>query len=564
LWQPWRQAPATDAVPMIAVLPFENLGAPEDEYFADGMTDELTSRLASISSLGVISRTSSMQYKNTTKSLRQIGKELGVGFVLEGTIRWDKSGDTNFVRILPQLIDVANDVHIWTDNYERPLTQIFDVQTDIANRIAQALDIALGGQEHRSLENRSIAKTEAYDYYLRGNEYYRRGTFHTGERDYYIAIDLYRQAIEIDPDFASAYAALALTHLSIYWSRLDRVEDRLMMAKEAVDRALDLDPELADAHLALAYYYYWGHRDYDRALSEAAIVLRNQPNNTEAYQITAFIKRRQGKWEEAIRNQERAIQLDPRDSNRFFANGFTHFLLRNYTQAEALYNTSLSLIPDAAHVYREKLFLYLAWKGDVKRARQVLEESTGKVNRARFALALARCDVLDRDYESALSRLSSPVIPPSEDSAKFYLAKADIYRLLNDSVASAACYDSVLVLSKANLANAVEAWPYLMTMAFAYAGLSDNEKAVRCAKTAVEQLPVTKDAIDGTGLLLKQANVYVMVGDYDQALDLIEYLLSHPSELSVPLLKIEPKWDPLRDHPRFQALIEKYEKEHAT
>jgi len=264
---------------MLAVLPFNNLGSADDEYFADGITDEITTSLARLPGLGVISRQSASTYKNSEKSLRQIGKELRVDYILEGTIRWDKSGDTSRVRISPQLVQVSNDINLWSNTFERALTQIFAVQADIATQIASALDIALLASERQALASKPTENLEAYTYYLRGNEYMNASYF---KKDYRIAVEMLNRAVELDPNFALAYARRSSAHTWLYWL-YERNEERLVQAWDAANLALRLNPDLPEAHLALAQYYYQGKRDYERALAEIEIVKKSRPNITEVY-----------------------------------------------------------------------------------------------------------------------------------------------------------------------------------------------------------------------------------------------------------------------------------------
>jgi serine/threonine-protein kinase len=246
---------------MLAVLQFVNLGRSEDEYFADGITEEITARLASLHGLGVISRTIAMQYKKSTKALKQIGDELGVDYVLEGTIRWERVVGGSRVRVTPQLIRVADDTHLWAHVYDAVLADIFHVQSSIAEQVGNALDVALGARERRALETQPTKSFDAYAYYLQGNEYLNRSY---AERDVRNAVTMYERAVRLDPRFALAHAKLAIAHNDLYWFYYDHIDQRLALTKQAADRALELDPELPEGQIALGLYYYHGYYDYDR------------------------------------------------------------------------------------------------------------------------------------------------------------------------------------------------------------------------------------------------------------------------------------------------------------
>ncbi|GAF85140.1 unnamed protein product, partial [marine sediment metagenome] len=287
--KPW-QAETVSNQPekiMLAVLPFENLGAEEDEYFADGVTDEITSRLAMVHSLGVISRTSAYAYKNSIKTLPEIAAELGVDFILEGTIRWDKTGDTDLVRITPQLIRVADDIHLWAGNFEKSITRIFDVQIDIASNIVDTLGVILLASERRSMEYRPTDDIDAYDLYLRGKEYWDRN------HDYEIAIPLLERAVEVDTNFAKAYSLLARLYGFVYFNLIDQTEQRLHQCEKAAKKAVRTSNGGFEGHIAMGYYYYYGKCDYNRALKKFEEVLRQQPSNSEVLTAIGFVQRRQ-------------------------------------------------------------------------------------------------------------------------------------------------------------------------------------------------------------------------------------------------------------------------------
>ena len=543
--------------PMLAVLPFENLGTPEQEYFAAGITDEITTHLAKVSGLGVISRTSVLQYKNTKKTVQQIGKELGAQYVLEGTILWDKSGVADRVRINPQLIRVKDGTHVWAETYDRVLEEIFALQSDIAEKVASALNVTLLQAEQRYIAAKPTDNLEAYEYYLRGNEYASRGG---GEKDVGISVEMYEKAVEIDPTFAMAYACLSTQHSFTYWSYYDRTDERLNKAKEAVDRALELSPGLSEAHWALGVYYYYGSRDYERALEQFAIGQRGQPNNTELSAAAGYVQRRQGKFEEAVTNLKKAADLDPRSYDRAEEVAFTYRFMRKYAEAEYYLDRAISLAPDWPVAYSDKAWLYLISEGDTRKARKVLQEATGKADVSRLVSDLVRLDVLDGDYQTALGQLPGigayVDVDGRNDAVSYLLIKARICGLLKRPKLELACYDSARIVLENKVQSRPNEAPFHSKLGVTYAGLGRKEEAIREGRRAVELLPVSKDAVDAPSYVQNLAQIYVMVGDYDSAIDQLEYLLSIPSNyISIPYLRIDPTWAPLRNHPRFQKLL---------
>ncbi|MBW2494220.1 MAG: protein kinase, partial [Deltaproteobacteria bacterium] len=389
LWW-WSQRDSTSPVeherPVVAVLPFENLGSPDEEYFAAGITDEITSRLALIDGLGVISNTSARVYAETDKSIPEVGRELGADYVLEGSIRWDKSRNPERVRISPRLIRVANDTNLWLENYERDVDQIFELQSAIASQIAEALDITLLGPVREAIEEKPTENMDAYQAYLQGRKQldapgFSRGSFELG-------VQMFERATSLDPRFALAWARLSSMHARMYHYGFDRSPSRLSAAKAAADRALDLDPRLAEGHLALGHYYYWGTREYDLALSELARARQIEPNNSEVWLATAYVKRRQGAMEEAIQLLERDRQLSPLDPNVAVALGETFGTLRRYAKAEEAFRRGIALAPDDPYPYTELSLLQLRWNGDPDAARIPLAEmptvDNGESRRVRY------------------------------------------------------------------------------------------------------------------------------------------------------------------------------------
>jgi len=551
--------PVGGGPPRIVVLPFENLGSPDDEYFADGITEEIISRLSAVSGLQVISRTSTMQYKEHRPPLRQIGDELDVGYVLEGTIRWDRAGEGHGrVRITPQLIRVADDTHLWSERYDRVLEDIFTVQSDIAERVITQLEATILEKERRALEARPTENMEAYQAYLLGVQYISK---YTAETHGDLAVGLLERAVELDPDFALAHAALCAVHSEIYHARMDYTPERLQQAKASAERALALQPGLPEGHLALGWYYYWGYRDYQQALEEFTIAAEGLPNNEIVLNGLAGVYRRQGRWDEALQTYERLMRLAPQNARVVASIGYTYALLRQYERAEKFLRRAIVIFPDLADGYFDLAAAFLMWDGSTERARPVLE-SAPDLNSAGIHFYLISIDLLDRRPDSALARLAEARIDVIDIQFAYQPVELLECMCLSEmgqgEAAKRACESAIVRLEEE-----IEFRPHdhrlHSAIGHAYALLGQRGKAVRAGELATELMPISLDALDGSDQAIELAKIYTQVGETDKALDLIDELLSIPCELSVGLLRLDPAWDPLRDHPRFQALLEKYE-----
>jgi non-specific serine/threonine protein kinase len=543
----------------LVVLPFENLGSADDEYFAAGITEAITARLATIHGLAVISRQSAMQYKKREKSAQQIADELRVDYILEGTVQRERPSDpTSRVRVLPQLIKASNDTHVWAQPYDNDMSEVFRVQSDLAERVAQALNITLVERERRALQSKPTENMEAYDYFLRGNEYRHRGN---RENDYKIAIQMYERAVELDPKFALAYAQLSRTHAEMYWYVYDHTLERLEMAKKAVDRALQLEPDLPEAHLALGHYYYHGHLDYDRALEEFAIARKNLPNDSDLLSYIGYVQRRQGKFEEALANIKRASELDPLSNFLARILGETFMLMRNYPEALRCFDRAISLAPDLPEPYSYKASLYLHREGSTEKARAVVEEALkniGSPEESGIVNLLITLDVYEGNYQKALDRLSlkSEDVNTQWDFVPKAMRYARIYGYMNEDELAKKYYDESRNILEAKIQQQPDDARFHSALGIAYAGLGRREDAIREGKIGVNLLPISKEAYRGYSRASDLARIYVMVGEFDLAIDQIEFLLSIPGGLSVPLLRLEPVWAPLREHPRFKKLLE--------
>jgi serine/threonine-protein kinase len=552
--------PASEEIRLV-VLPFENLGSAEDEYFAAGITDAITARLASIHGLAVLSRQSAMQYKKRGKSAQQIANELRVDYILEGTVQRERPSDAaSRVRIIPQLVNASNDTHVWAQAYDNDMSEVFQVQSDLAERVAEALNITLVEREQRALRSRPTENMKAYDYYLRGNQYYNRSYL---ESDLKIAISMYEKAVELDPKFALAFAQLSRCHANMYWFYYDHTPARLEMAKKAVDRALQIDSGLPEAHLALGRYYYHGHMDYERALEQSAIVRKSQPNNSDLLSFIGYVQRRQGQFEEALANIKKASELDPLSNNVMFELGQTYRWMRDYPQAMRCFDRAISLAPDVPGPYQGKAELHLLWEGNKEEARMVLEQAAKTISSFTddidIVLTLVWLDIFDGKYQEALAQISSSKLE-AFSSQDVYFPKAElcaqIYGLMGNKQLEQDQYKSAASVLETGIQQEPNDARFHSALGIAYAGLARKQDAIREGKLAVELLPVNKDAMRSFYRAKDLAQIYVMVGEFDLAIDQLEFLLSIPGELSVPLLRIEPAWEPLRDHPRFRNLVE--------
>jgi serine/threonine protein kinase/tetratricopeptide (TPR) repeat protein len=543
----------------LVVLPFENLGPSEDEYFAAGITDAITARLASIHGLGVISRQSAMQYKKREKSAQQIANELRVDYILEGAVQRERPSDPNSrVRIIPLLINASNDTHVWAQAYDNDMREVFQVQSDLAERVAQALDITLAERERQALRSRPTENMEAYDYFLRGNEYRHRGA---EENDFKIAIQMYERAVELDPKFALAYGQLTRTHAIMYWYYYDRTEERLAMAKKAVDRASQLAPDSPETHLALGSYYYHGQSDWDRALEEFAIARKNLPNDSDLLSYIGYVQRRQGKFEEALANIKKASELDPLSNHLTLELGGTFMVMRNYPEAMRCFNRAISLAPDVARPYGYKASLYLLREGSTKKARAVVEEALKTITspeESSIVNSLINFDVYEGDYQKALNRLSlkSEDINSQDSFIPWAIRCASIYGYMNENELAKKYYDEARSILESKIKQQPDDARFHSALGIAYAGLGRKQDAIREGKIGVNLLPITKEAMRGYRRVSDLARIYVMVGEFDLAIDQIEFLLSIPGELSIPLLRLDPVWAPLREHPRFKKLLQ--------
>jgi TolB-like protein len=553
--QPVAGAPVPDGRQMIVVLPFENLGAPEDAYFAEGITEEITSRLAAIQGLRVISRTSANQYRGTTKSLSQIGRELKVDYVLDGSVRWEHSpSGPSRVRVTPKLIRVSEDSHLWSERYDREIDEIFKVQSEIAEKVIAQLNVTLEQAEREVLLGHPTDSHEAWQVYRQGRSKLD-SLVPRNEQDGLEAVALFEQALEIDPEFALAAAWLSRAHSGMHWAGLDVTKERLDLAKQAAERALALQPELPEARLALGYYYYWGHRAYDPALEQFEMVGRARPNDTEVLTGIGYIRRRQGKFEQALDYLKKALVLDPRNAALASNVGNTHTMLRQYPQAQNYYDLALSIDPQELTPYIEKSMNFRLWKGEPQLSREVLEKAPPGA--MYLELDWIEQSFHERRFDEALRRIQALPFDFVRNQEQVYpkvLLEAHAYRYLGQRERARQAYGEAYRLLAAEVRLNPGDPRLQSSMGLALAGLGHREEAMKAGGLAVELSPVGKDAVSGAHRLIELAKIYALVGAEQPALDHIDVLLGMPAPLSAAMLRSDPMWDPLRDNPRFQAI----------
>jgi serine/threonine-protein kinase len=540
------------------VLPFENLsGDPENAYFADGVQDDILTNLSKIGDLKVISRTSVMSYRGSgARNARDIGKALGVGTLLEGSVR--RIG--NRVRVNVQLINASNDEHIWAEDYDRDLTDVFAIQTDLAQKIVYTLQTKLSPNEKARLDRPPTPNPDAYLLFIQAHDYANRADMF---RDTSLKAEpLFEQAIKLDPNFSLAFAGLSMVESWVYHS-FDPTPGRREKARLNADEALRLQPDLPEGHLALGFSYYYGDRDYQRALAEFDIARRGLPNESQAYLAIGSIQRRQGKWAESTANLEKAATLDPKNTNVLINLSFSYMAQRDFETADKILDRVIAASPQSFQARGLKGFLAAQWKGDLSVAEKVFSsipsetDPDGLMTLARFwVLRLERkfpeaLQVVQQFRGEALSNTTTAPCP------KAFL-EGEIYLLQGDEAKARTALEQARVVSD-QLLRAAPADPARHGQhGLILAALGQKQEAIAEGKRAVELLPESQDAFDGPKGTAALAQIYAWTGEFDEAFRLLDHLVVIPNGLTVPMLKLDPAWDPLRKDPRFQALIDKY------
>ena len=545
----------------IAVLPFENLSKDENNaYFATGMQDEILTRLAGIRDLKVISRTSTAQYASQPPNLKVVAEQLGVATVLEGSVQ--KAGEQ--VHINLQLIDARNDSHLWAQSYNRDLKDIFAVEAEVAQNVADALKAQLVPTEAARVAAVSTQNPVAYELYLRANSHANRAY----DQDVLVpselppAITLYQQALGADPQFALAAAALARAHITMFFNAPDRTEARLTQAKAAADRALALNPGLGEAHHALALYYYWGHRDYAAAVEQLQLARQTLPNSGDVVILLAAIARRQGHGAEAIAGFQQATLVDPRSAFALDQLAFTYAALRRYPEADRAFAQAVAVTRDPKDEQVTQALNTVAWKGDLAPLRAALAAlEPGSDAYTGNLASLFLLNWWSRDYAAALSAGNTSTDNDWADQANISLPRMLYVAWARQASGDAAKATEAYLLVQKNASAALQQQPDVpelhLALAFADAGLNLKEEAVSEGKRGAELLPVSRDVLSGAAMQVYLAQIHVRVGDNNSALEVLRSAMQQFSGqfLSPALLKLDPNWDPLRNDPRFAQLL---------
>jgi adenylate cyclase len=548
----------------IAVLPFENLSEEKaNAFFADGVQDQILTALAKVADLKVISRTSVMQYKSgVARNLREIGQQLGVAHLLEGSVQRSATK----VRVNAQLINASTDAHEWAENYDRPVDDLFAIQSEIAKAIADQLQAKLSPTEKKAIEQPPTTDLAAFDLYSRAKSLLITATFSaTGDPDLRKAIELLDEAVKRDPSFFDAYCQLAYAHETLYAVRAsDHTPARLALAEAAVQAATRLRPDAAETHLARAQYLYYGLRDYAGALAQLEIARRALPNDPRLFELTGYILRRRGQQEEGLRNLKRAVELDPRNLFTLQQIALSYQSLGRYAEAIAALDRALAIVPDNVETRANRELEYLCWKGDTRPLRQtidaILAQGPGAI--ASAADIWFFCALAERDPAAAERALVALGDNPCWGELPIVLSHSFgeglLARMTKDEARARTAFEAARTQQEKIVQAQTDYGPALCVLGLIDAALGRKELALDEGRRAIALMPLEKDVNNGSLVLQYFAITAAWAGDKELALQQLEAGLRAPDAalmLSYGALKLFPVWDPLRGDPRFEKIV---------
>ncbi len=554
-----RVGPQTSRVQM-AILPFDSVGPGEDAVFVAGMTDEIAVRLSAVNRLVVVPRSASRRYANSTRSTREIGRELGCDYLLEGSVLWGRDADGQLrVRITPRLVRAEDGANVWSGVYDRVLVDTFQVQSDIARQVAEHLHVSLQKSEQAAMALLDLHLTgseEAYKAFLQGRVY---ATERDTTQDMSLAASMFQRAFDLDPKMALASAELARAHARLYHNGVDRSEQRTAMAKAAAERALALAPADPRVHLAVAFYYYWVLSDYRSALEHLTIAEKSLTNDPELLEVMGFILRRMGRTDLALEKQQRAIQANPSDSLMVVEVGNTLRGLRSYQEADEYFARAIDLAPDLVTAYVWRAENFWLWTGTTADARATLSRMPS-VPLAAAVEARYLEFLYEGRYEEAERLLAGTDLEVLSTAERYYpkpLLEADLLSLRGDMGRAREAYAAARTMLEAEVRKLPGEARLHSALGLAYAGLGLKKDAIREGVLGTQLCPVERDAWSGPDYRRELARIYVMVGEYDKALEELRRLIEVPNRwVSAATLTLDPRWAPLRGLPGFEALLQ--------
>ncbi|NQT64385.1 MAG: tetratricopeptide repeat protein [Candidatus Marinimicrobia bacterium] len=530
----------------IAVLPFTPFTKTDDDQsFADGMHDDILTQLSKVADLKVISRTSVMQYKETTMLISDIAKELGVANVLEGSVR--RAGDQ--IRIVAQLINAETDEHIWAETFDRKYTDIFSIQSEVAQKIARALKAKLTPKEKHYIETKPTENQEAWQLYLRGQ---LLNTADVVNKDSVAAI--FDEATQLDPEFLLPYTRLTRIHAHMYFdgSGTDPSPERLKKARKALDKANTINPNAPETHLAQGYYYYYGSRDYELALMEFSTALEMQPNNSDLYAAIAYVERRLGKYDTAMENMEKAVALDPNNAAKVDETTSWAFQMRRWDLAYR-YWEQLSAIHSGKDASVERMVYYfeIVRSADLNKLQGIHDQLLQKFTPDELRSVRIRHATYTGDFKKALEI-------ERENSTSSFLDIGILLKWTGNLDSAQTFFDSTRIEAEQAIQENPEDWQAYGDLGTALALLGRYEEALEWGKKGVELMPLSRDGLLGVSALQNLVDIHLFSGNLDDVIDLTKDILELPGWFNVSLLKLDPDFSVLREHPRFQELLDKH------
>lgn len=548
--------PIQDAdVPRILIVPFDNMGSPDDAFLAAGLTKEITKRLAAVKGLGFVSRDIVGSSAAGPRSAQEIGRELGVDYVLDGTVLWDRGAERGQqLSIETRLLRVSDATVLWSERTERPLSDVLSIESTISHAVIDNIGVEIDAEERHALDARPTENLEAYQAYLRGLEFC--WSFELKELE--LAEEYFNRAISLDPDFAVAHAALSENHSLMFHFPYDRSPQRLASANAAAQRAHDIDSTLPEAHRARGYYYYWGQRNYELALSEFSLAAHGRPNDPQIFTSIGLVLRRQGRWPEAVDALQRAAAMEPENHDTLLDLASTLSRVRRYDEAIEACRKAIELAPDKIYPYVFLARTLILRAGTIDDARETLDSMPDKDPAQQWVYRYEQA-MFERDFDRAVDVLSTgdDLIsdPIREVKLTRALAECECSILSGRGDASSeACTVALQDLERQREISPGDPANHA-ALGWAYALTGQKDKAIAAGRRAVELAPITTDAMSGHTYLVMLAKIYARVDEPYLAVKTIHIALTTPGDISVASLKLDPGWDPIRSDPRFQELL---------